>query len=65
MKVCNTCGEEHNGLDGENHCQACRNHQIAGKRAARAKANRETRADVMRSLGLVKVRGAMGGTYWE
>lgn len=32
------------------------------KRASDAKKEKE---DVMRSLGLVKVRGALGGTYWE
>ena len=28
-------------------------------------ASRKIRDQVMRDLGLVKVRGAMGGTYWE
>lgn len=31
-------------------------------RAASAKRDRE---DVLRSCGLVKVRGALGGVYWE
>ena len=34
-------------------------------RQQRAKANRKAKEDAMRSLGLVKVRGALGGTYWE
>lgn len=39
----------------------------AKKRAAAAKAkrNRELAKHAMESLGMKKVRGAMGGTYWE
>lgn len=36
--------------------------QIRRFRVAR---NRRAREDTLRSLGLVKVRGALGGTYWE
>jgi hypothetical protein len=38
--------------------------QAKAKRAARNKARRD-RDQVMRDLGLVKVRGNLGGTYWE
>ena len=31
----------------------------------RANAARRVRNEAMRSLGLKKVRGALGGTYWE
>lgn len=31
----------------------------------RAGINRKAREDAMRSCGLVKVKGALGGTYWE
>lgn len=34
-------------------------------RNARARANRKAREQAMRDAGLVKVRGAQGGTYWE
>ena len=34
------------------------------KRAKRNKARRD-REQLMRDMGLVKVRGALGGTYWE
>lgn len=34
-------------------------------RNARARANRRAHDDAMRSCGLVKVRGALGGAYWE
>lgn len=32
---------------------------------ARARRNRKIKDDAMHSLGLVKVKGALGGTYWE
>jgi hypothetical protein len=31
----------------------------------RQAANRRDREDALRSCGLVKVRGALGGVYWE
>lgn len=31
----------------------------------KARENRKAKDDVMRSLGMVKVRGNLGGTYWE
>ena len=34
-------------------------------RNARARETRKAREDAYRSCGLVKVRGALGGTYWE
>ena len=34
-------------------------------RRARRNARRRERDDIRRSLGLVKVRGALGGVYWE
>jgi len=39
--------------------------ELKKARAARARQNRKAKDDVMRSLGLVKVRGALGGVYWE
>lgn len=35
------------------------------KTRARVNANRTAKDDAYRSLGLTKVRGALGGTYWE
>ena len=78
MKVCEQCGIEIDGKDGDNLCPRCDDLQMSGlqssiyseqhrankRKAARAKQRRE-RDDAMRSLGMVKVRGAMGGTYWE
>ena len=62
MKVCNICGFENDGKDGENVCETC---QRSAKKRAQRKASRKAREDVLRSCGLVKVHGAMGGTYWE
>lgn len=63
MKVCEDCGcaIDHT-KDGENKCEACDNKV---RKSAKARARRRERDSVMRSLGLVKVRGALGGTYWE
>lgn len=69
MKVCGLCGSEAVGGEGQNVCRECEALEEAGKKAAavRAKrrAQRKARDQVMRSLGLVKVRGNLGGTYWE
>jgi hypothetical protein len=35
------------------------------ERNARARESRNARNDAARSCGLVRVRGAQGGTYWE
>jgi uncharacterized Zn finger protein (UPF0148 family) len=62
MKVCSKCGTEICTKDGENLCQDCERKKISRKKAAQ---RRHAMDDVMDSLGLVKVRGAMGGTYYE
>lgn len=63
MKVCSCCGDEIATKDGDNKCVRCER-ASAGKKHL-LKKNRETRDSIMRDLGLVKVRGAMGGVYWE
>ena len=63
MKVCKVCGKEFDGRDGDNTCPDCENASKA--KHARARANRKALEDVYSSCGLVKVRGAMGGVYWE
>jgi len=65
VKVCEECGVEIGGRDGENVCPDCDRKTRKAARRARARANRKAREDVLRSCGLVKVRGALGGTYWE
>jgi hypothetical protein len=66
MKFCEVCGEEIGTKDGENRCQHCEDIEDDGTaKKARAKANRKEREAALRLCGLVKVRGALGGTYWE
>lgn len=62
MKICEKCGIEIGTKDGENLCKDCESLSFSlRKKKLRAKQRRE-RADIMQSLGLVKVRGALGGT---
>jgi len=61
MKVCELCGVEIDGRDGDNLCASC---EAGAKKARRAEA-RKAREALLRSCGLTKVRGACGGTYWE
>ena len=63
MKVCQTCGEEISTRDGDNECASCEDANRLKKAVARQQ--RRERDQVMRDIGLVKVRGALGGTYWE
>lgn len=59
MKVCESCGTEISTRDGDNRCAKC------DQPKKKARKQRTSRDSVMESLGLTKVRGAMGGTYWE
>lgn len=43
----------------------CESFIQASRRRVRARVNRLMRKVAMESIGMVKVRGAMGGTYWE
>lgn len=63
MKVCEVCGIEISTRDGDNRCMKCEEASKAKK--AKARKARKERDEAMRSCGLVKVRGALGGTYWE
>ena len=65
MKVCNVCGIEFSGRDGENTCPDCEHNAQSKAKRARARANRKAREYALESCGLVKVRGALGGVYWE
>lgn len=64
MKFCSKCGELYDGLDGDNVCISCKRIRTREQRN-RATANRRARESVLRDLGLVKVRGALGGVYYE
>lgn len=63
MKVCSKCGEEIYTADGDNYCLACTEERKIKRDKARL--TRKQREAILRDCGLVKVRGALGGTYWE
>lgn len=65
MKVCGNCGEEISTKDGANECATCEDAPKKARQRRRASLQRRERDAALRSLGLRKVRGAMGGTYWE
>jgi len=65
MKFCSRCGDEIATKDGDNLCATCEEDAANGKRSAKARLRRKEREQALRDLGLVKVRGALGGTYWE
>ena len=67
MKVCNKCGIEIDGLDGDNSCPDCENSDVPSppQKKKTKTLSRKAREEVMRDLGMVKVRGKLGGTYWE
>lgn len=60
MKVCEKCGDEISTRDGDNRCRKCHNSKNKG-----ARERRKERDEIMESMGLKKVKGALGGTYWE
>ena len=62
MKNCERCGIEIDTKDGENTCAECENKIRISRKANRARRERE---QALRDIGLVKVRGGLGGTYWE
>lgn len=63
MKVCEMCGTDIDGTrDGENRCSDCEDRQRTSKKRKRQRMEHDA---IMRSLGLVKVKGDLGGTYWE
>jgi DNA-directed RNA polymerase subunit M/transcription elongation factor TFIIS len=66
MKVCNRCGQELTIVrDGENACQQCLDENKKKMSAVKRKAYRQAIDSIMRDCGLTKVRGSMGGVYWE
>jgi predicted nucleic acid-binding Zn-ribbon protein len=60
--VCLRCGDAYDkGRSKSNLCPSCRQRESR----IRAAQNRKAKESVMRDCGLVKVRGALGGVYWE
>ena len=62
MKVCEICGVEIYTRDGDNRCTKERCQNAPEKKRKRRPSQRD---EILQSLGLVKVKGALGGTYWE
>lgn len=60
MKVCNRCCKEIATKDGDNLCRECDENPVR-----RVKTNRKEMEKILSDSGLVKVKGALGGTYWE
>ena len=59
---CDDCG----GVMRGGECPMCVQREEQRKaRNRRVNTARKTREGIMRSMGLTKVRGALGGTYWE
>jgi hypothetical protein len=67
MKVCKICGDEISTRDGENICDGCENaNQNMDKKAKAKRRNAgRIRDEIMKDLGMTRVRGAMGGIYYE
>jgi hypothetical protein len=67
MKMCENCSAEIGTRDGDSLCEVCDRAEGDKNLLAkqRRKINRKAREDALKSCGLVKVRGALGGTYWE
>lgn len=66
MKVCERCGVEISTKDGEGRCENCEESPNTKRlTATTVKRRKMEREQIMRDCGLVKVKGAMGGTYWE
>lgn len=65
MKVCGICGDEISTPDGENICVQCAETERQWVKRQQRANQRKDREDALRSLGLKKVRGVLGGTYWE
>ena len=63
MKTCQNCGCEIATKDGENRCKKCDENR--DRKNTKRRRQRRAMNDVMKSWGLVRVRGAMGGVYGE
>lgn len=51
--------------DAEGECEAARVARQAVERSIRRREARRAKAEAYRSLGMKRVRGNLGGVYWE
>jgi len=70
MKVCKDCGVEIFTRDGVNRCEACEDIVdsdiiLNQKKKVRRRRRKSAMQEAAESCGLVRVRGAMGGIYYE
>ena len=66
MKFCEICNSEIATADGDNRCSGCEDHEVDSKtKKARRNRQRRERHQVMIDCGLVRVRGELGGVYYE
>lgn len=71
IKKCETCGQDerfHEEDDnGQKVCDTndIRRHAANVKRRAKNRERYAATRDAMDSIGMKRVRGSMGGTYWE
>ena len=64
MKVCRVCGDQMATKDGDNECRVCED-VINCPKSRVSYRRRVEREQILSDLGLVKVRGELGGIYWE
>lgn len=65
MKVCEHCGDEIFTKDGDNKCRQCERASRGKRKLFERNIRKLAMEYALESCGLVKVKGAMGGTYWE
>lgn len=65
MKFCEVCMNEISTKDGENRCDDCDRETVSKRKRAERNAQRRARHAAMTDLGLVRVRGALSGVYYE
>jgi hypothetical protein len=58
VKVCTKCFQSP-ALAGKSHCESCKD------KPRRKQQTRKERDAIYASIGMVRVKGAMGGTYYE
>lgn len=66
MKFCEKCEQEISTRDGQNMCDECEKEEASKvRRRESARRRREANRAVMESLGMHRVKGALGGIYYE